>query len=140
LGGRRAHLYVNRRNKPPANRPEEEAVMSTPHIKTAVPKRRYQYGEFMVTVLGEVESDDPVEYRWIFAVATETNPQPNLFLTAEREGLGDREYTLRVSMADGEQVLGRSERWRDLDAFVEGAMEIIGRMLELGDETPHRLM
>lgn len=114
--------------------------MSTPQIKTAIPKRRYQYGEFIVTILGEIESDDPVEYRWIFAVGTEHHPEPNLFLSAERQRPGDREYTLRVSMSDGEQVLDRAERWRDLDSFVEGALEIVGRMLDLGDETPHRLM
>ena len=114
--------------------------MSTPHIKTAIPKRRYQYGEFLVSVLGEIDSDDPVDYRWIFAVGMETDPAPNLFLSAERENPSNREYALRVSMADGEQILGHSERWHDLDAFITDALEIVGRMLKLEDEAPHRLM
>jgi hypothetical protein len=43
--------------------------MSIPTITTAIPLRRYQYGEFVVTVLGDIESPDAVRYRYILAVA-----------------------------------------------------------------------
>ena len=112
--------------------------MSAPNIKTAIPLQRYQYGEFLLTVLGDVESDDPVGYRYIMAVANEGDAKPGLFISAERDpGAG---YLLRVSMADGSQVLGGSEMFGDLERFVKEALGVVATMLDLSDETPHQLM
>lgn len=112
--------------------------MSIPRINTAIPLRRYQYGEFVVTVLGDIDSPDAVRYRYIIAVAQEGNPTPGLFLCAER-GSGDA-CDLRVAMADGSQVLESSPAFCDLDLFVKEALQVISGMLNLGDEMPHRLM
>ena len=38
-----------------------------PKIKTAIPQRRYQYGDYLVTVLGEIESGDDRDYRFVAA-------------------------------------------------------------------------
>lgn len=112
--------------------------MSIPRINTAIPMRRYQYGEFVVTVLGDIDSPDPVRYRYVMAVAQEGNPTPGLFLSAERGS--DDACDLRVSMADGSQVLESSPAFCDLDLFVKEALQVISSMLNLSDEMPHRLM
>ena len=112
--------------------------MSFPTITTAIPLRRYQYGEFVVTVLGDIQSPDPVNYRYILAVAQEGNPQPGLFLSSERGAGGACD--LRVSMADGSQVLESTPAFCDLDLFVKEALQVISTMLDLSDEMPHRLM
>ena len=36
-----------------------------PKIQRAIPKKRYQLGEFGVTVLGEIESPDIASYHYI---------------------------------------------------------------------------
>lgn len=110
--------------------------MAIPNIETAVPLRRYLYGEFLLTVLGDIESADPVHYRYILAVATEADPTPGLFVSAERDGGG---YALRVSMADGSQVVGSSAQFGELERFTREAMAIVSTMLDLGDEVHHPL-
>jgi len=37
-------------------------------------------------------------------------------------------------------VIDHSERWADLDAFVDEVLRIVSRLLKLTDETPYRLM
>lgn len=116
--------------------------MSTPQIQTAMPKRRYQLGEFVVTVLGDIESGDGRDYQWIFAVATEADPQPGLFVCAERADPDEREqgrFRMRVAMAEGSRVVGYSDRWENLDPFVEEAVKVVTTMLDLGDEEPYRM-
>lgn len=112
--------------------------MSFPTINTAIPLRRYQYGEFVITVLGDIESPDTVNYRYIMAVAQEGNPRPGLFLSSERAA--DGACDLRVSLADGSQVLESSPAFCDLDLFVKEGLQVISTMLNLSDEMPHRLM
>ena len=46
--------------------------MRVPHIKTAIPRQRHQIGGFVATILDEIDSDDPVSYRYIMAVVEET--------------------------------------------------------------------
>jgi hypothetical protein len=43
-------------------------------------------------------------------------------------------------MQDGEQLIGHSEQWSDLDVFVEEAVKIVSQVLNLSDETPYQLM
>lgn len=112
--------------------------MHKPGIQTAIPRRRYRLGEFTVTVLGEVESSDGIDYRYIAAVIQGQNPEPGIYLSAEREaGAG---YAMRLIMHDGAEVIGASEQWGELDAFVDAALDVVSRVLSLGDETPYRLM
>ncbi|MGD2137141.1 MAG: hypothetical protein PVJ66_01825 [Gammaproteobacteria bacterium] len=115
--------------------------MNKPGIVTAIPKRRYTYGEFTVVVLGEVESSDAVDYRYIAAVVRGQDPEPGLYVTAEQGGAHQgASCDMRVVMRDGSQVVGTSERWNDLEAFTTEALAIIARILNLGDEMPYRLM
>jgi hypothetical protein len=112
--------------------------LKKPAIQTAIPLRRYSYGEFTLTVLGEIESGGDIRYAWVMAVSQGQNPEPGLYLTAEQvAGSG---HDMRIIMPDGEQVIGHSEQWSDLDVFVEEAVKIVSRLLNLSDETPYQLM
>ena len=47
--------------------------MAEINIQTAIPKRRYRIGEFTAVVLGEVESEDRADYRYIMAVVDDSS-------------------------------------------------------------------
>jgi hypothetical protein len=47
---------------------------------------------------------------------------------------------MRIILPDGADVIDQSERWSELDAFVEEVIRIVSRVLQLGDETPYQLM
>ena len=112
--------------------------MNKPGIQTAIPKRRYRYGEFTITVLGDISSSDGVDYRYIAAVIQGQDPEPGMYLTAEPEAGGS--HAMRLMMRDGAEVIGRSEQWGGLDAFVEEVLHVVARVLSLTDEVPYRLM
>jgi hypothetical protein len=117
--------------------------MSKPKIRTAVPQRRYQLGAFTVVLLGEIDSADATEYRYIAAVVREGDPEPGLYVAAEHDA-GERRsdesyYDMRVIMREGSQVVGRFDRWADLDTFAAAAFRVITTILDLGDEQPYLL-
>ncbi len=109
-----------------------------PQIRTAVPKRRYQLGEYLVSVLGEIDSKDGNDYRYILAALVEGESEPGLYVTAER--LRPGEYAMRVIMRDGAQVIASSDRWGDLESFAADALEAVIKILGLDDEQVRRLM
>ena len=108
---------------------------------TAIPRRRYRYGEFTVIVLGDIESSDGIDYRYILAVVKGTDTEPGLYLTAEKTGGTGRQsdYTLRILMRDGAEVLGTSPAWGELEPFVREGLDIVGEVLDLSDEVPYQL-
>jgi len=112
--------------------------MSKPSILTAIPLRRYKFGEFTLTVLGDIETRDEVRYRYILAVVQGEDPEPGLYLTAE-QGAGE-DLAMRVMMRDGEEVIGHSGEWRELDRFVDDSIKIVSQLLNLSDEAPYQLM
>ena len=114
--------------------------MSRPGFKTAIPKRRYKLGEFSIVVLGEIESVDGTDYKYILAVVQGQDPEPGLYITAEKTAVPTGEYSMRIMMRDGAEVIGSSTEWGSVDPFVDEALGIVSRMLNLGDETPYRLM
>jgi hypothetical protein len=115
--------------------------MSIPAIKTAIPKRRYRLGEFTLTVLGDIDSSDGVDYRYIMAVIQGQDPEPGLYITAEQPpGTTGKALDMRIIMRDGSEVIGQSAEWSRLDAFSEKGIEIVSRILSLSDETPYQLM
>ena len=116
-------------------------MMNKPGIDTAIPKRRYRLGEFSLVVLGEIESSDDRDYRYIMAVVRGEDPEPGIYLTVERSRDPDHKgYNMRLVMHDGEDVIGSSEAWHDLDAFTDEAIGIVSRILDLTDEEPYRMM
>lgn len=117
--------------------------MDRPQIERAIPQRRYHIGTFGAVVLGEIESADSHSYHHILALVPEGAPDPVLYVAAEELGepAEDGQRTVvRVVAEEGEKVLGPDDRWRDLDAFVDDALEMVQRVMRLTDEEPVRLM
>lgn len=118
-------------------------TMNKPGIVTAIPKRRYKFGEFSVVILGEIESNDGINYHLVMAVVRGADPDPGIYITAERTpqaSSGAADYTMRIVMRDGSEVLGTSNEWQDIEVFTGAALDIVGRVLQLTDEVPYRLM
>lgn len=113
--------------------------MALPVIKSALPKRRYQFGEFLLVVLGEIESGDNIPYHFLLGVIPDGANTPELFISAEKcfgsqakEGI----YQMRIIAAKMSQTLNKSKRWCHLDEFVEDALAVIAKLLNLVDEEP----
>lgn len=116
--------------------------MAIPRIATAIPKHRYQLGEFSVTILGDIESSDGVNYRYVAGVTREGESRPVLYVSAEKpaEKMAEGALAMRVSMGEDSQLLGASDRWSDLETFSRDALKIVSKFLGLDDELPHQLM
>lgn len=117
--------------------------MSVPKLGSAIPLRRYQLGEFKVVLLGDIKSPDDTPYEFILACIPDGKSEPLLYITCEpnldkRRGEGARR--IRVMAAHGAQVFGSSDRWQDPEAFTEDALAIAGKLLDLADEEPKRLL
>jgi hypothetical protein len=113
-----------------------------PVIRTAIPKRRYQVGDFGVTVLGDVESGDGREYLYIMAFVEQGRKEPGLFVCAERNRRAPAEgsHSLRVVNEAMSEVLETADRWRDLDTFCEQGLQVGRQALGLGSEEAMRLL
>lgn len=112
--------------------------MSAPQINTAIPKRRYQLGDYSITVLGEVETPDEVDYRYIFAMVQDGKSDPDFYVLSIRQGAD--EYLLKVVAPNMEKDLDVSAAWKDLDIFCEQAISLAQQVMGLKDEAAHRLM
>lgn len=108
-----------------------------PDIKRALPQRRYKYGEFEVVLLGDIESGDGLDYRYILAVVREGENAPGMYVTCER-GTSDN-CPVRLIMRDGVQLLANDHRLQDLDVFCDTGLDVISQVLNLSDEEPYRL-
>jgi hypothetical protein len=117
--------------------------MDRPSIATAIPKRRYQVGDFSASLLGEIETHDPVQYRFILAMVPAGQPQPTLYVTCEKnrrsEPSGDS-YRIRVVAEGFNEVLGSCARWADEETFAAEALSTALKVLSLSDEEPIRLL
>ncbi len=114
-------------------------MMHRPDIQTAIPLRRYQLADYGVTVLGDIQSGDPVEYHYIFAMVADGKSEPDLYVLAIRQP-GSQDYLLKLVAPELERELDVSPRWRDLDTFCDQAVNLAQQALGLMDESPHRLM
>lgn len=114
--------------------------MTMPKIGTAIPKRRYQLGEFTAVVLGDVESRDDDEYRFVMALVPEGHQQPIFYISSVRNRSGNEgSHRLRAASAQLTRDLGASDDWSSLDNFCEEALQVARQALGLMDEQPLRL-
>lgn len=114
-----------------------------PKIRTAIPQRRFQYGDYGVTVLGEVETDDDRDYEFIAAFVQEGEPQPRLFIASERLPSGQRaggSHALRLINATMDEVMDTGSQWGRLSDFTDQALVMGAQVLGLEQETPYPLM
>jgi hypothetical protein len=117
-------------------------MQDRPVIKTAIPKRRYQIGDFGVSLLGDIESGDRCDYLHILAFVQTGQTQPALYICAERSGAGrgDGRYQLRVINEVMSEVVDTGEKWADLDSFAEQGLALGVQALGLRQEPILRLM
>ena len=113
-----------------------------PRIGTAIPQRRYQFGDFAVTILGEVESADEADYQFIAAFVRDGESQPRLFVVSERTPPAERaqgSHRLRVINQSMDEVMDVDARWARLSDFSEQALEMGAQLLGLEQETAYPL-
>lgn len=114
-----------------------------PRITTALPRRRWQIGDHTATLLAEIDSPDPVRYRHILALVASSEREPVLYVTCE-EAPPERtmvgRYDLRVVNAALCDLLDTADRWGDVDAFCEQALDLACQVLGLRAEEPMRLL
>ena len=114
-----------------------------PRFRTAIPQRRFQYGDFAVTVLGEIDSADGRDYHLVAAFVKEGETQPRLFIVSERTPSADRNrgsHQLRVINSAMDEVMDIDARWSRLGDFTNQALEMGSQLLGLEQETPYPLM
>lgn len=117
--------------------------MKPPKIQTAIPRRRYEVDTFSVVVLGEIESSDPVNYKYIMALVEMGESEPLMYITAEENPPNEREhgrYRARVLLGDDEREMGSDDFLGDLEQFTDYGLQLASRLLQLGEEEPIRLM
>ena len=113
--------------------------MALPIIKTAIPKRRYQFGEFSLVVLGEIESNDGISYHFLLGIIPEGKSVPELFISAEKCPPKQRKtgiYQMCVLAEKARKTIDKSDRWQDLDEFMQDALALASELLNLSDERP----
>ena len=113
--------------------------MNAPKIQTAIPQRRYQFGEYAGVVLGDIESGDDVKYQYILALVREGKSRPAFYVTAEknpRHRAQEGSHRLRVITHGLDEEISCSDAWGELDAFCAEAFTVAARVLGLSDERP----
>jgi hypothetical protein len=113
--------------------------MKAPGIRTAIPQRRYALGDYSIVVLGDIESDDGIDYRYVFAMVRHGAKEPEFYVLSVRGVGSGSDHALRVLSPTLDRELDVSGIWRDLDAFCTQAISLAQQALNLSDETVHRL-
>lgn len=116
--------------------------MSLPKISTAIPHRRYRFGEFMVTVLGDIASPDTVDYRYLMAFIKDGEQQPSTYVSCERavgEHAKQGRYQIRVINRTLNEVMDASNDFAQLDAFCHQGLELGRQLLALQDEEAYQV-
>ncbi len=108
--------------------------MAIPHIQSALPKKRYQYGEFIVTFLTDVVSHDGVHYIYLVAVMSEGKNNPQVYITYEKTT--QNSYQTRVVSEQDEHIIDTQQDRMIESAFCDFALAGIQQMFGLTDEIP----
>jgi hypothetical protein len=118
-------------------------MQDRPQIRTAIPKRRFQLGDYGATLLGEIESGEPRAYRYILAFVPMGRREPELYVCAEplpAAEQADGAFRLRVVSEALSEVVDIDDRWGDLEAFAAQALRLGAQALGLQREQVVRLM
>lgn len=116
--------------------------MQAPTIQTAIPKQRYQLGPYQAVLLGDIESPDPVRYRFILALVREGETQPSVFVTCEKNARAQAQsgsHRLCLISAEANEVLGSSDDYKDIDSFAVAALSAAIQRFGLSGIMPVRL-
>lgn len=111
-------------------------MITFPKFQTAIPQRRYHYGDYQVSILGDVQSGDAHDYVFVAAFVLEGESRPRLFVVSERVAGG---VALRVVNASMDEILETDPRWARLGEFTEQALQLGSQLLGLEQETAYPL-
>lgn len=118
-------------------------MQERPVIKTAIPKHRYQIGDYSGSLLGDIHSGDEREYRYILAFVQMGKPEPEFYVCSEAASPKERAqgaYRLRVVSESMSEVVDSDERWGDLEIFASQALKLGAQALGLQREQVMKLM
>ena len=118
-------------------------MQDRPQIRTAIPKHRYQVGDYAASLLGEIESGDHRAYRYILAFVPLGRKEPELYVCAEPTPSAERAegaYRLRVVSEALSELVDTDDRWGDLETFAAQALKLGAQALGLQREQVVRLM
>jgi hypothetical protein len=121
--------------------PTLQETMDAPRITTAVPKARWRFGSFEVVALGEIDSPEPVAYRFILAFVRSGEAKPCFYVTSEKDPAaraGAGSHCLRVIAASGSQEIENSDRFAELESFAATGMRLAAEHLAIVGE-PERM-
>jgi len=114
-----------------------------PKISTAIPKKRYQLGEYSITLLGEVETPDFPGYFYIMAFVPEGKTEPVLYICSEKtppnlrhEGVA----RLKVINSAMSEIMDTNDSWKNLDDFAAEAINMGAELLGIQSEQVVPLM
>ncbi len=111
--------------------------MAFPTIQSAIPKRRYKFGEYVVTLLADIECLDGNDYLYIAAVLRDGSIQPEVYITCELIMVdNNHDYLVKVLSKDSEHIISQDSQWKHEQKFSDYALQGIQQMFELTDETP----
>ena len=116
--------------------------MRKPSISTAIPKRRYKFGAYTITVLGDIESDDNVDYEYLLAAVKDGHPHPEVYITCEKATAAEtdrgthivRVFATQLGGQRAGKIIDQADTWKDQEAFIAYAISGFRQMLQLQDE------
>ncbi len=118
-------------------------MQDRPVIKTAIPKGRYQIGDFSASLLGEIDSGDSRSYRYILAFIPMGKSEPMFYVCAEYAppaSSAEGKYRLRVVNEVMSEVMDTSDQWGNLEHFSEQGIALAVQALGLQHEQVIKLM
>lgn len=116
--------------------------MNFPKISTAIPQQRYRLGDYAVTVLGDIESPDEADYRYLMAYIKDGEQQPSVYISCER-AMGEQRkqgrYQIRVINRSLDEVMGADDELAKLAVFSAQGLELGRQLLGLQEEQAYPL-
>ncbi|MBK1648599.1 hypothetical protein [Rhabdochromatium marinum] len=117
-------------------------MQDRPTITTAIPKGRYQVGEYFATLLSDIQSPDARTYCYILAFVPEGQREPKLYVCSESGGdpAHPRCCNLRVVSEMLSEVVDQDECWSDAEVFTEQALTLGTQALGLSRQSVIKLL
>ena len=118
-------------------------MQDRPAISTAIPRHRYQLGDYAASLLGDIASADGRNYRWIFALVPMGSREPVLYICCEHAPparAADGRYDVRVVNDAMSEVVDSADHWGDAEVFAEQAIDLARQILGLKNQQVLKLL
>lgn len=115
-------------------------MKNAPIIKSAIPKQRYRLADFELVVLGDVITEDDIEYHHLLAVIAAGASEPVLYVSYET-GVGESEPRLRIITEQENRQYSLTQDLHDAEQFARAAIETTQKVFQISDqEEPFKIM